>query len=57
MDKVDVGTLDLLLKNILNVADSKFSTAKHLHEVCKDRNTTRLDGQDTFRTKTSTNVF
>lgn len=25
--------LDLFLKNILNVAESKFSTAKHLHDV------------------------
>lgn len=33
VDREEVGMLDLFLKNILNVAESKFSTAKHLHDV------------------------
>lgn len=33
VDKEEAGMFDLFLKNILNVAESKFSTAKHLHDV------------------------
>lgn len=33
MDREEAGMFDLFLKNILNVAESKFSTAKHLHDV------------------------
>lgn len=33
VDREEAGMLDLFLKNILNVAESKFSTAKHLHDV------------------------
>lgn len=33
MDREEAGMLDLFLRNILNVAESKFSTAKHLHDV------------------------
>lgn len=34
MDREEAGMLDFFLKNSLNVAESKFSTAKHLHDVC-----------------------
>ena len=33
VDREEAGMLDFFLKNILNVAESKFSTAKHLHDV------------------------
>lgn len=37
LDSEEAFTLDLFLKNILNVAESKFSTAKHLHDVWRAR--------------------
>lgn len=33
VDREEAGMFDLFLKNILKVAESKFSTAKHLHDV------------------------
>lgn len=33
LDREEAVMLDLFLKNILNVAESKFSTAKHLQDV------------------------
>lgn len=33
LDREGAPMLDLFLKNILNVAESKFSTAKHLQDV------------------------
>lgn len=33
LDREEALMLDLFLKNILNVAESKFSTAKHLQDV------------------------
>lgn len=35
LDREEALMLDLFLKNILNVAESKFSTAKHLQDVCR----------------------
>lgn len=39
--KDEAGMLDRFFKNILNVAESKFSTAKHLHEVWMGMKTAR----------------
>lgn len=33
LDRDEAGRWHFFLKNILNVAESKFSTAKHLHDV------------------------
>lgn len=35
VDRDEAGMLDRFLKNVLNVAESKFSTAKLLHAVCR----------------------
>ena len=55
LDREEALMLDLFLKNILNVAESKFSTAKHLQDVWGGHeNGYVLGGQDSFNASTFT---
>lgn len=44
VDREEAGRLDLFLRNSLNVAESKFSTAKHLHDVWRCRGNAHILG-------------